>query len=642
PISRGQYRVANMWSWTTGAIIVIANLAILTESRLATIDSGRINGSSIKLDDGTVIDTWFNIPFAKPPLGNLRWRLPQQPDNWTDVRDATKFGNCCPQLSLLIDITNPDFHNFEEDCLNLNVFSPASDGLYPVMVWLHGGAYTASGNVQYNGHFLARKGVVVVSINYRVGILGFLTTEDSAATGNYGMHDQVMALQWVQKNIRKMKGDPNRVTIFGQSAGASSSGLMILSKKARGLFHQAICQSGSDMAPWAINYPEMGPAYYTKELVKRINENRGEDDPIIPTNNNTEMVEALRKVDIWDMMLVDDVPRKKGWISLGFVPVVDGLYGIPEKDAFLHDTPPNLREKNEFAKVNIMSGLTTEDGSLYVPAVIPDIWDFPDGYSRTEFLERLKNMSYEFSDPSISEVIYQAMSFEYSTYPHVDDAKGNRDRLVELFTDVGFTHGIDLQLLNHNQFNSTYEYVIGMVTSNVTGAEGIDDLHWIGNPHSGDLPYVWGWPMLQDNQAVMDQTGQSSLLAGVVGWNEQDKNVSDFVMTLWTNFAKHGNPTPTPVNNVTWKQFTPAERNFLYIDRPGEHEPRKDYRVHQLAFWQRFVPWILNQTSDATTPASPPTPTTTTVKSSSESLGLRNNELRFCWMLLSLVLLVFV
>lgn len=213
------------------------------------LDSGPING----VQEGGVW-VYKGIPYAAPPVGELRWKEPQPAEPWKEVRPCTEFGPACPQPS------SDDQGGFmavgetSEDCLYLNVWSPAETPgeRLPVMVWIHGGAFRTGAGSQavYDGVNLAEKDVVVVTINYRLGPLGFfahpLLTEESpnGSSGNYGLLDQVAALEWVERNIASFGGDPDNVTVFGESAGAMSICDLMASPLAEGLFDRAIVQSG--------------------------------------------------------------------------------------------------------------------------------------------------------------------------------------------------------------------------------------------------------------------------------------------------------------------------------------------------------------------------------------------------------------
>jgi len=207
------------------------------------------------LRDG--VDAFRAIPYAAPPVGALRWRAPAAPKPWRGARDATQFGAVCPQPP--VDWAGHDLDRQSEDCLTLNVWTPkpATSARLPVMVWFHGGGYTNGAGSQgtYEGTKLAKHGAVIVTVNYRLGALGFLAHPGLTAgsplhtSGNYGLLDQIAALKWVRANIARFGGNPHNVTIFGQSAGGGSAMLLTVSPFARGLFQKAIFESGAALMP---------------------------------------------------------------------------------------------------------------------------------------------------------------------------------------------------------------------------------------------------------------------------------------------------------------------------------------------------------------------------------------------------------
>jgi para-nitrobenzyl esterase len=219
--------------------------------RTVQTQAGRIQGL-----DGD-IKIFRGIPYAQPPVGSLRWKPPREPANWTDVRSAEAFGMDCPQIPLASEPSNGPGMN--EDCLYINVWTPAdamSERL-PVMVWIHGGGFlSGSGaDIRCDGENLAKLGVVVVTFNYRLGIYGYLAhpglsrESESGASGNYGLLDQIAALEWVARNIQAFGGDPSRVTVFGVSAGSASIAQLIACERARGLFSNAILESPGAFRP---------------------------------------------------------------------------------------------------------------------------------------------------------------------------------------------------------------------------------------------------------------------------------------------------------------------------------------------------------------------------------------------------------
>jgi para-nitrobenzyl esterase len=214
-----------------------------------TVDGGVLVG---RVDSASGARVFEGIPYAAPPVGDLRWRPPRAAASWSGVRPANRLGHNCVQHRPYGDIDAAAAVT-SEDCLYLNVWTQSTGGRRPVMVWIHGGGFFAGfgGEERHNGGPLTRKGVVVVTLNYRLGAFGFLAHPALAAespehsSGNYGLLDQIAALEWVQRNIARFGGDPARVTIFGESAGGMSVGTLIGSPLARGLFHRAILESGT-------------------------------------------------------------------------------------------------------------------------------------------------------------------------------------------------------------------------------------------------------------------------------------------------------------------------------------------------------------------------------------------------------------
>ena len=234
------------------AVYLMAFATVASVAAPVKVEGGLVEGT---VEEG--ITVYKGIPFAAPPTGDLRWRPPQPVKSWDGVLKADHYAPACPQIQFDI----PIFPKVEtsEDCLYLNVWTPAQSPAenLPVMVWIYGGGFAmgATSMPLYSGEQLAKMGVIVVSIAYRVGPLGFLahpdlTTESPRkVSGNYGLLDQIAALQWVQRNIKAFGGNPGCVTIFGESAGGISVSMLAASPLAKGLFHRAICESGGSFHP---------------------------------------------------------------------------------------------------------------------------------------------------------------------------------------------------------------------------------------------------------------------------------------------------------------------------------------------------------------------------------------------------------
>lgn len=255
------------------ALALFAPVTVWSEGPVVAIDSGQIQG--VALEDGMAV--FRGIPYAAAPVGELRWKEPQPAAAWDGVRDCTAFGAVAPQTNRLAQMTGEELPATSEDCLFLNVWSGNVGGAekLPVMVWIHGGGWTAGYGHQglYDGVHFAKDGVVYVSINYRMGPFGFfahaLLTEESpnGSSGNYGLLDQVAALEWVQRNIAAFGGDASNVTIFGESAGGSSVYALCASPLASGLFHRAISESAWVVPNNFVPLHDSGPGVDSCEAV---------------------------------------------------------------------------------------------------------------------------------------------------------------------------------------------------------------------------------------------------------------------------------------------------------------------------------------------------------------------------------------
>jgi para-nitrobenzyl esterase len=269
---------------------------------------GRVEGR-----DDRGVQAFRGIPFAAPPVGPLRFLPPQPAEPWSGVRDAREFGPACPQKDDPVQARIWDFRGpYDEDCLTLNVWTPAADGARrPVMVWIHGGAFVVGGarRLVSEGHTLARRGdVVVVTVNYRLGAFGWLDLSecgpDFARSANLGLLDQIAALRWVRDNAERFGGDPDNVTVFGESAGGISVGVLLATAEAEGLFHRAIAQSG------------------TASLVRSPVESRGRARAFLEAAG-AESADDLRELDADQMVSIADRVSQDS-PDLAFGPVADG------------------------------------------------------------------------------------------------------------------------------------------------------------------------------------------------------------------------------------------------------------------------------------------------------------------------------
>nr|XP_027226784.1 acetylcholinesterase-like [Penaeus vannamei] len=336
-----------MRSTLLGVILAAAAVAAAQEETVQVeLQQGVIEGARSEIAEGRFVYSFLTIPFAEPPVGDLRFKNPVPAAPWSGVRNGSLPTPMCPQLFTLVEAKLQG----QEDCLFLNVHTPRPhEADLPVMVWIHGGGFTIGNSAFYGPAPLLTKDVVLVVIQYRLSTLGFLTTGDDEIPGNLGLKDQTMALRWVQDNIRAFGGDPGKVTIFGESAGAASTHFHVLSPMSAGLFQRAIMQSGTALDPWAVREDHSDVATRFGEMF-----NCSGSSPL----TSSELVACLREVPAADLI---EAPNKfKVFVDFPSVmaPSVDG--------EFLPDHPARLLRDGRYNKVDVITGTTQHEGQSIV------------------------------------------------------------------------------------------------------------------------------------------------------------------------------------------------------------------------------------------------------------------------------------
>jgi len=326
------------WRVVVAAVVWLAGSAAGAATVPVQTESGLVEGIQ---DSGVIV--YRGIPYAKPPVGNLRWRAPQIPSSWSGVRKADRFSPVCMQHGSYPPDAPPEPSS--EDCLYLNVWTPAAEQgrTWPVMVWIYGGGLEngSASTPLYAGDKLAQKGIVVVTANYRLGVFGFLAhpelTKESAhgSSGNYGLLDQVAALQWVQRNIAAFGGDPHRVTVAGQSSGAISISALVASPLTRGLFQRAIGQSGGLFEPLEMmsDFELEGAERTGRQFVAQ---------------TGAATVEALRRKPAAEVMMTPFNPH----------PIIDGYV--------LTQAPYDAYRSGQQNSVALLIGSNTDEGQVFV------------------------------------------------------------------------------------------------------------------------------------------------------------------------------------------------------------------------------------------------------------------------------------
>nr|AII21985.1 odorant degrading enzyme CXE11 [Sesamia inferens] len=506
----------------------------MTEQLVVETEQGKIRGEVLKTSEDFEYCIFKGIPYAKPPVGELRFCIPQPPDSWDGIRDGTKDCNTCAQFDRAENVITGD-----EDCLYLNVYTPksfTSGESLPVMVFLHGGGFVFGNGTDISAHgpdYLIRNKVVIVSINYRLGILGFLALNLKGAPGNMGLRDQVQALKWVQKNIVNFGGDPKSVTIFGISAGAASVEYLLLSPMAKGLFHKAIAQSGSSLLHWAHTDSQS-----ICSLASKIPMLHGET-----VRNNDQLLEYLKKMSTKDliadsMKVLSDI-KPRGGLYYGFVPTVEAP---ADWEPFLSKPPYELLTKGEFHKVPYITGFCSREGLIMIShkKVILD-----------KFLQQKVFTDYFpfHLTGSESTIIEQRLKRNYleaeKLYPDQDAYA------IDFFSDVDFIGGIYVAatlMAKHNAPIFMYEF---SYDGGFNYIKKCFDIKLQGACHGDDGGYI----------------AKSNKLTGP--FTDLDRAVRNTMNQMWVNFAGCGDPTPRVDSLVTtkWEPTTDTKLACLVIDQ---------------------------------------------------------------------------
>jgi para-nitrobenzyl esterase len=447
---------------------------------------GKVQG---KMSADGRVRVFLGIPFAAPPVGPLRWKPPQLAAKWHGVRDATHFGSRCLQTEIFDDMVFRD-PGPSEDCLTLNVWTPATknSAKLPVMVWIFGGGFQGGGSSEprQDGEYLAAKGVVVVSMNYRLGIFGFFALPELAAespvhaAGNFGLMDQTAALRWIQKNIGKFGGDPKNVTIFGESAGSMSVSAQMASPLARGLFVRAIGESGGMFPTVRTQYESLAVSSQHDQLFSK-------------SAFDTTSLASLRALSADDLLKAARI-----WYAsqtFKFRPNVDG--------SFLPETVSEIYAQGKQAHVPLLAGWNQDEGT-----------DDVVGTSEKMTLEKFKNLAQE-QFGSQSDEFLRA----YSANNDAEALRAAEDFAGDRFIAYSTWAWLEAQVKTGDVPVYRYRFDFGSPGDPFHPKE-------IGAFHSDDIEYVFG--TLNSRKGAV--------------WRQDDYKLSGLIQSYWTNFAKTGDP----------------------------------------------------------------------------------------------------
>jgi len=467
------------------SILIIASTVLFAASSSPQVKtkSGTVEGK----DDGKV-KVFLGVPYAAPPVGDLRWKAPQPAAKWSGVKKATEFGYHCMQGKVFGDMV---FHDpgASEDCLTLNVWVPGKhvDPKLPVMVWIYGGGFVSgtTSESRQDGYNLAQQGVIVVSMNYRLGIFGFFVHPELAkesghnSAGNYGLLDQLLALNWVHDNIAAFGGDPANVTIFGESAGSFSVSSQMASPLAKGLFHKVIGESGAAFSRGGLSYEAMSV--------------RAEKDAKLAKDKlGVSTLTELRSIAAEKLLAPFAPPQSPGF---DFGPDVDGH--------FLPESVPDIFAAGKQNDVALLAGWNRDEGSF-------EIAFSPQKPTAESFKAAAQK---DFGD--------KADDF-LKLYPTDTDDRVRRsafDYAGDKFIAVSTWQWMEAQSKTGKQPIYRYRFDMAPFSKNPNAPR-------LGAYHSAEIEYVFG---------QLDSKTD-------VTWSDADRRVSEMMQKYWSNFAKTGNP----------------------------------------------------------------------------------------------------
>ncbi|XP_071460789.1 liver carboxylesterase 1-like isoform X1 [Marmota flaviventris] len=516
---------------------------------------GKVLGRYVSLEGSAQpVAVFLGVPFAKPPLGPLRFAPPQPAEPWRSVKNTTSYPPMCSQDVEMGRVLSELFTNrkeniplqFSEDCLYLNIYTPADltrRSSLPVMVWIHGGGLVVGGASTYDGLALAaHENVVVVTIQYRLGIWGFFSTGDEHCLGNWGHLDQVAALRWVQDNIANFGGNPGSVTIFGESAGGQSVSILVLSPLAKNLFHRAISESGVVLTAALVKKN-------IKPVAKQIAIAAG-----CKTTTSAVMVHCMRQKTEEELLEMTVKMKRPGLILQGdpgedqpsLLTVVDGV--------LLPKTPEEILAEKNFNTVPYMVGINKQEFGWIIPLVL---LGYPLSEGKLDQQTATSLLWKSFPLVNLSKELTPVATEKY--LGGTDDPVKKKDLFLDLMGDVLFGVPSVIVARDHRDAGApTYMYEFEYSPSCLSDVRPST----VTGDHGDELFSVFGAPFLKG------------------GASEEETKLSRMVMRFWANFARHGNPNGAGL--PLWPEYD-QEEGYLQIGATTQAATRlKDKEV---AFW---------------------------------------------------------
>ncbi|XP_056401126.1 acetylcholinesterase-like [Hyla sarda] len=528
------------------------------EGTIVETKQGKVKG--YQLHSGSVI-AYLGIPYGEPPTGTHRFKKPEPRKPWEGVYDASKFGKSCYQKRDEAFASFPGTNMWQvnnemsEDCLYLNVWVPSSKPKSAqVMVFIYGGAFLAgtSSLEVYDPSILAfSEDIILVSMNYRVGALGFLALPGNKdIPGNAGMFDQQLALQWVHENIAAFGGNPDSVTLFGHSSGAACVGLHLLSPGSQHFFNRAIMQSGSVSAGWAISTHKRAKRL-TLKLAELLACPVDDEDALAACLQNTDPTKIVEKQFFVEIVHPFALTR--------IIPVIDF--------DFISDMPNNAL-KQTLKKTEILIGGTKDDGNPFTIWGAPGFRREHDSLINTEQL--IQGITRFF--PTAGDIGTEVILFEYKDWEDEQSMEKNREAMELILRDYYMICPMKYftdEMVKHK--TNVYFYEFNHRSSQEIWPE------WMGVLHGAILPFMFGKPLSKGSN-----------------FTEEEQMLSKRIMKVWGNFARTGIPHDDDDNAFTWSPYTDQEQNYVVM-KTGNWEVQRNLYSRRCHFWNSFLPKLVDK-----------------------------------------------
>ncbi|KAI1292264.1 Venom carboxylesterase-6 [Halotydeus destructor] len=533
---------------------------------------GLLRGRTFQTNNGKEYFAFLGIPYATPPTGQLRFKPPVLHPGWSQILSATAYKNACPQFDSLVRELG------DEDCLYLNVYTPEIranreyEVPYPVMVYLQAESYENGDSSLYGPEKLVEKDVLVVTFNYRLGLLGFLSTEDDAASGNWGLHDQRLALEWVKGNIDSFGGDPNKVTLFGQGAGAASTFLHMMSPASQGLFHRAIMQSGSALCDWAI---ERSPLRFARDIAESVG------CPSSPTNR---LVDCLRTISPKALLKAQSKVKIFGEFPQRTAPVVEKAGPL----RFMTEEPRAILARGTgFNRIPLMIGTNADETAYFYPLITEAHYNQNPYYHEQDLIPRFLEAA-TFFKGDLKDRVMPAILYTYFNGVDLVNLTSVALRFVNVSSNLLMKVLIELDLLQMTGdalYNSCVDETV-----NLYGRTRAPVYRYVFE-HKGQNSMV---NLLVNNEPTLYKTGVchgdelfylfNLRISGMKNPSEEDMKVENKMLTLWTDFAKNGYaPRMQNYDYPKWEVYEPERRHYYRIGR--ELSSGRSFREAESQFW---------------------------------------------------------